>query len=316
MGKIASAKRATRCVRKLITNYELRITNFKHFLHFPILLCALCVFAGNSFAQNFESLAEQVRFGTVEIKRDALFAIRNLQSENASRIAISALTDANEIVRATAAFSVIFLPKDEAFAALVPLLNDKSELVRRETAYALGKIQNPSAINPLLQILQKDKILEVRNAAVVALGEIGDVSAINSLTSILKEKPKEKDEFLRRSAARSIGQIAQIIQIQKSQVITPQNFLPDKYKEITLAKYAILSMEFPAFRESLAVLIKILQNNKEARDTKREAAFALGAIGDESAVSVLQSNLTNEDYYLAEICREALKKISLVSISK
>ena len=295
-----------------ITNYELRITNFRRLFRCLVILCVFCAFAGNSFAQNLENLAEQIKFGTTEVKRDALFQIRNLQNENASRVAIPALTDANEIVRATAAFSVVFLPKDEAFAALAPLLNDKSELVRRETAYALGKIQNPLAINPLLQILQKDKILEVRNASVVALGEIGDVSAVDSLTKILQKKPTEKDEFLRRSAARSIGQIAQIIQIQKSQVVTPQNFLPDKYKEIELPKYTKLTEEFSVFRESVAVLIQTLQNSKELQDVKREAAFALGAIGDDAAISVLQANLGNQDYYLAEICKESLRKIQIL----
>ena len=311
MGKIASAEySATRCVRNIITNYELRITSFERLLYSLVFFCAFCVFAGNSSAQNLESLSEQIRFGTVEIKRTALSQIRNLESAEASRIAIPALTDAAEIVRATAAFSVIFLPKEEAFSVLAPQLNDKSELVRRETAYALGKVQNPSVVSSLLQILQKDKILEVRNAAVVALGEIGDVSAIDSLNKILQRKPTENDEFTRRSAARSIGQIAQIIQIQKAQVITPKNFLPEKYKEIILPEYAKLAAEFPAFRESLPVLIQILQNPKESDDTKREAAFALGAIGDQSAISILQANLNNQDYYLAEICKEALRKIN------
>ena len=275
-----------------------------------VFLCVLCAFAGNAFSQNLETLAEQIKFGTVEIKRDALFQIRNLQNENASRLAIPALTDTDEIVRATATFSVIFLPKDEAFAVLAPLLNDKSELVRRETVYALGKIQNPSAINLLIQTFQKDKISDVKNACVVALGDIGDVSAIVFLTQLLKQKPSDKNEFLRRSAARSVGQIAQIIQINKAQVVTPKDFLPDKYKEIALPKYAKLTTEFPTFRETILVLIQILQNSKETNDTKREAAFALGAIGDDVAISILQANLSNQDYYLAEICKESLRKIS------
>lgn len=279
-------------------------------LRFFGFLCALCVFAGNIFAQNLETLAEQIKFGTTEIKRDALFQIRNLQNENASRIAIPALTDTEEIVRATAVFAVSFLPKDEAFSALSPLLVDKSEIVRRETAYALGKIQNSSAIPFLIQTFQKDKISDVKNACIVALGDIGDALAIDFLTQILRQKPSDKNDFLRRSAARSIGQIAQIIQIQKSQVVTPKDFLPDKYKEVTLPKYFKLTEEFPAFRETLPLLTKILQSSKESNDTKREAAFAFGAIGDESAIAILQSNLKNQDYYLAEICKESLQKIA------
>ncbi|MBA3693251.1 MAG: hypothetical protein H0W77_07405, partial [Acidobacteria bacterium] len=34
------------------------------------------------------------------------------------------------------------------------------------------------------------------------------------------------------------------------------------------------------------------------------------AIGDQSAVPILQANLNNQDYYLAEIAKESLRKIS------
>ncbi len=275
-----------------------------------IFLCALCAFAAEVSAQNLESLADAVRSGTTEIKRDALLQIRNLQSADASRVAVPALRDSSEIVRATAAFSVIFLPKDEAAQTLLPLLSDKSELVRREAAYALGKVGNSSAVNPLIQILQKDKIPEVRNASIIALGEIGDAGAVDVLTQILQKKPKDEDEFQRRSAARSIGQIAQFIQTGETGIITPQNFLPEKFKTIEKPKYPNLLENFPVFRAAVSALIQILQNPKESQDAKREAAFALGAIGDKAAIPVLQANLNNQDYYLSEICKEALRKIS------
>ena len=254
-----------------------------------ILLCIICAFAGNVFAQpNLEALAVKIRDGKTEEKRDALLQIRNLESPEASRIALPALRDPSEIVRATAAFSVIFLPKDEAAQALSPLLQDKFELVRREAAYALGKVRNPSAVRPLVEILQKDKIAEVRNAAAIALGEIGDAGAVDALTRILQQPSSDKDEFLQRSAARSIGQIA----------------------EIKKSKDSNLTEAFPAFRAAVTALIPILQNAKAPADVKREAAFALGAIGDRSAIPVLEANLNNKDYYLAAACKEALKKIS------
>ena len=292
---------------------------------FKPLFCGLLfllVWAGNSFGQDnvftqhqIELLPYKILFqketnkGNIESKREALFQIRNLKSAEASRIAISALQDADEIIRATAAFSVIFLPSDEALQVLLPLLSDKKELVRRETAYALGNVRNPNSVNPLIQILQKDKILEVRNAAIVALGQIGEVSTVAELVKLLQKKPNDKEEFLRRSAARSIGQIAQIIQTDKVKVITPEDFLPEKYQIIEKPKYANLSETFPTFRTANDVLIQTLQNPKETDDVKREAAFALGEIGDVSAIPILQANLNAKDYYLAEISQEALNKI-------
>ena len=314
MGTGSSSERPTRRVTNSITNYELRITNFRAFLRLFVFLCVLCVLfcVKISSAQTNENLAEQIRSGNSEQKRSALFEIRNRQSEDASRIAVAALKDSDEIVRATAAFSVIYLPKDEAFSALIPNLQDKTEIVRRETAYALGKIQNSSAIAPLIQIFQKDKSIEVKNACIVALGEIGDAAAIDALTQILRQKPKDDNDFLRRSAARSIGQIAQIIQIKESYTVTPESFLPEKFKSLTVEKYQNLAAKFPQFRAAAAVLTEVLQNPKESGDARREAAFALGTIGDPTAVSILQNNLNSEDYYLAEICKESLKKLSSV----
>ena len=326
MGKSASPKRPTR--RVTISNSRFQISNFKRFARLLVFLCAFCGFAGNLFAQIEEPqinrkyadlVHKQVYFidvfqkGTVEEKRTALFEIRNLQSEIYSEFAIPALKDADEIVRATAAFSIIYLPKDEAFNTLSPNLQDKSELVRRETAYALGKIKNPNAVNLLIQIFRRDKIIEVKNACVVALGEIGDVSAIDFLTQILQQKPTDKTEFLRRSAARSLGQIAQIIQIKASYTVTPESFLPEKYKLFTLQKYRNLTAKFPRFQTSVQVITQVLQSVKESDDAKREAAFALGVIGDVSAVAILQNNLNSKDYYLAEICKESIKKLSSVN---
>ena len=329
MGTGSSAKfDPTRGVSDSIKNSKLRIKNFRAFFRLFVFLCVFCAFAGNISAQenvlterevnqvffNWQ-LEDAFRKGTVEEKRDALFKIRNLKSEFYSRFALPALRDGDEIVRATAAFSVIYLPKDKAFNALAPNLQDKSEIVRRETAYALGKIQNPSAINPLIQTVQnkKEKSTEVKNACVVALGEIGDASAVDFLTQILRQKPDESDEFLRRSAARSVGQIAQIIQIRESYTVTPESFLPENFKQFALEKYRNLALTFPQFRQAVPVLTQILQSAKETDDTKREAAFALGAIGDASALSILQSSLNSKDYYLAEICKEAIKKLSSVN---
>ena len=296
---------------KSITNYELRITLWKLYFQSAVFLCLIFIsFAGNGLAQSFESFSETIRRGTVEQKRDALFQIRNLENAEASRIAVPALNDKSEIVRATAAFSVVFLPNDEALTVLLPLLNDKKELVRREASYALGKVGSQGAINSLLRILQSDKVLDVRAASVIALGEISDASVVPELVKILQRKPKTEEEFLRRSAARSIGQIAQTIQIGSGKVNTPENFLPDELNLIAKPKYPNLIEVFPAFQTANQILIEILQNPSEADDVKRETAFALGAIGDKTAIPILRTNLDAEDYYLARISAEALRKIS------
>lgn len=319
------AKRATLGMReenrRLARTAANSLNRHCNVIHLGAMVALLCFTGGIAFGQDSKLTRQSIDGGLplvyvknriasseIEKRRDALFEIRNLRSEQASRLAIPALTDTSEIVRATAASSVTYLPANEAADLLLPLLNDKAEFVRREAAHALGKIGSSKATGPLLRILQKDKALEVRNASVVALGEIGDMSAVEALAAILNKKPKEDDEFLRRSAARAIGEIAQIIQSGKVKVLTPQNFLPDKFKELEPPKYPNLTGQFPVFRLVVTVLTKVLKNRSESGDTRREAAFSLGSIGDVSAVSVLRSNLDGPDPYLSEISKEALLK--------
>jgi HEAT repeat protein len=276
-------------------------------------LCAIfLLFAVSAAAQtDLSGLRENLDRGDTEAKREALFQIRNLRSAQASRIALPALKDSNEIVRATAAGSVVFLPPNEAALALLPMLADKAEMVRREAAYALGEAGDPSALTALITLLQRDKIIEVKGAAAIALGKIGDAGAIEPLDRILQDKPDEEREFLRRSAARSIGQIAQFIQTGHIDQLTPQNFLAEKFKRFDKPKYPKLATQFPAFGPVLPMLIKVLQNKNESDDTRRGAAYALGTIGDSSALPALQTGLNSTDPYLAEICKEAIARIRL-----
>ena len=278
-------------------------------------LCAIfLLFAVSAFAQtDLTSLREKLDRGDIEAKREALFQIRNLRSAETSRLALPALKDSSEIVRATAAGSVVFLPPNEAAQALLPLLTDKSEMVRREAAYALGEAGDPSAVTALITLLQRDKIIEVKGAAAIALGKVGDAGAVEPLNRILQDKPNEDREFLRRSAARSIGQIAQFIQTGRIDQLIPQNFLPEKFKRFDPPKYPKLAAQFPALGPAIQVLIKVLQNKNESDDTRRGAAYALGAIGDGSALPALQTGLNSSDPYLAEICKEAIARIRLAS---
>ena len=72
----------------------------------------------------------------------------------------------------------------------------------------------------------------MRTAAAAALGRVGDPAAVPALVELLKKAPSEDSELLRRAAARSIGQIAQIMRSGKVRVVTPQNFLPEKFKDV------------------------------------------------------------------------------------
>ncbi|MEP7211429.1 MAG: HEAT repeat domain-containing protein [Acidobacteriota bacterium] len=280
-------------------------------LTFIGLIMATLLLALTASAQ-LEPLVQTLEHGDAEQRRSALASIRNLRSESASRIAIPSLRDSNVLVRATAASSVIFLPPSEAASVLIPMLGDRDEFVRREAAFALGEVGDASAVAPLLALLGREKAIEVRSAAVIGLGGTGDASTIGPLLSVLAKKPVEDDEFLRRSAARAIGRIAQFVRTGTRDVVTPQNFLPDRFKDLK-TPVTFSSTQNSVFQPAIAQLLKVLNSLKESEDTRREAAFALGAIGDASALPDLRSKIRAADIYMSEIAKEAVLKIEAAS---
>lgn len=232
--------------------------------------------------RRIEIQVQKLQSADVETRRDVIYQLGLLQNAAASQAAAVGLRDSAEIVRATAAKAVIFQASEDAARLLLPLLNDKSELVRRESAFALGRTFAKSATEYLIRSLQTDKLSSVRAAAAIALGQIADERAIVPLTQVLLA-PKIKqnqvlDDFVRRSAARSLGQIRH--------------------------------------QKAVPALISALRDQTNADDVRREAARALGLIADKSAVPVLQENLNAEDYYLAQISADALRVIENSEKSK
>lgn len=221
---------------------------------------------------------ERLKSSDKEVRRDAIHQLQILKNAVAARAAIAALKDESEIVRASAAKTFAILPDEEAAAALNTVLaKDKSEFVRREAAFALGKAHSKTAVPNLIKALQQDKFLSVRAAAAIALGQIGDARAVAPLSQVLlaplskKKKRLTEDEFVRRSAARALGQLR--------------------------------------FKGGVPALIAVLQNTANPDDMRREAAFALGIIADKTAVTVLTENLKARDYLLAETAKNALQRI-------
>ncbi|MEP6719430.1 MAG: HEAT repeat domain-containing protein [bacterium] len=218
-----------------------------------------------------------------EERRDAVTRLGSMHHPAASRAALYALHDSVGIVRATAAAAIHSLPPGERAEYLIPLLADKDEFVRREVAFALGTTHNQNAVAPLVERLNSDKKDSVRGAAAVALGELKDASATLGLAQVLspgfagtasgsnKKAKKEKDLFLLRAVARSLGQIGSSV--------------------------------------GLPALVAALLDEKTSDDVRRESADALGLIGDAAAIPPLRSVLNARDPYLGEAAQEAIRKI-------
>jgi HEAT repeat protein len=220
-----------------------------------------------------------------EERRDAVMRLGAMKRPESSRVASSALRDSSAIVRATTVRAVLSLTSEEAAALLLPLLQDKDEFVRQETAYALGETHSRSATPALIALLGKEKKDGVRGAIVVAFGQIGDEAAVISLAELLgrrvpasgiinrvRRSKKDENEFIRRAAAHSLGQIRS--------------------------------------RAAVPALAALVLDEGAPDDVRREAANSLGLIGDPAAVPALRAVLRARDPYLSQIASEALMKIA------
>ncbi len=220
--------------------------------------------------------------GETEERRDALAQLGAMHHPDASRIALAGLSDAEPVVRATAAKAILSLPAEQVVTALVPLLDDRDEFVRTEAAYALGRVRSRSSVTSLIAALT-DKKDGVRAAAAIALGEIADESAVIPLVQVVSAEPlrlegkkgrssRERNQFVRRAAAMALGQI-------RSRVAVP-------------------------------ALIRVLGDRELDSDVKREAARSLGLIGDPVAAPPLRAALTEADPHLAQAAALALERIA------
>src|SRR6266850_7940392 len=228
--------------------------------------------------RELERQRRRLKSEDIEERRDALMRLGNLKRPDASRVAAAGLTDVAPIVRATATHAILSLPQADAATLLIPLLQDKSEFVRREAAYALGETRSRAAVAPLEAVMLNDKETSVRGAAAVALGEIGDESAVPALARVLAGQPEKKKKakaesngFVMRAAARSLGQIKG--------------------------------------RAGVDVLIAALANEANDNDVRREAATALGLIGDPAAGPALKEAFASIDPYLSEAAYAALRRL-------
>jgi len=255
-----------------------------------VAVALLSAAAANTFAQGgnrmtpvqqeIERQRQRLTSSEVEERRDALMRLGSFKRPDSSRAAVAGLNDPAPVVRVAAAHAIMSLPPQEAVALLTPLLQDKLEFVRRETAYALGETRSRSAVEPLANVLLSDKEAGVRGAAAVALGQIGDETAVPALVQALggpRPPPKKKkskapeNEFVLRAAARSLGQIRS--------------------------------------RAAVDILIAALGNQEYPSDVRREAAIALGLIGDAAAVPSLRAAFSSDDPYLSAAAREALRRL-------
>lgn len=227
------------------------------------------------------------------------------------------------------------------------LMSDDEE-ARLDAVIRLGALGRRDAAQVAAAGLD-DKSIRVRAAAVNAIGRLSQVD----LTVNLLKAFADKNEFVRGQAAYAAGdtrgnqiietRLMEILRTDDSAavcgaavvalgVLKSETSVPDlvellDYKQQSkglfrrsskrrrirenefVRREAAVALGLIGDRRAVPVLIAQLNGERTPDDVRREAARALGLIGDVSARAALQGALTARDVYLAEIAFDALRRL-------
>jgi len=185
---------------------------------------------------------------------------------------IALLDDPDPQLRGDAFRDLGYLGDARAVAALLPVLEEGSYEDRVHAARALGVIGDPRAAEPLMAAMNS-KRSPVREAAARALASLGDRRAGEALIPGLTDRAEE----VRKAAARACGEL------RVQQAAAPLRALLQDAHVRQTAVWALGGIKDPA-------AVPLLAEWVDQGDWLfcREVALALGRIGDEHAVWLLQ----------------------------
>jgi len=265
--------------------------------------------------KNVEGLLKSL--DNIEYRSDAKDALIRV-GEPAVEPLIGMLNDDERDLRILAIESLGEIGDERAVEPLIEALNDEEWQMRKLIAQALGDLGDKKAVEPLIDVLLNDYYEGVRVAAAESLGEIGDERAIDSLIEALYDV----DPDVRDQAEEALVQIGDPVvkaitdllmegNTHKSYAIVLDRlgWVPGTSEVAVYYWTAKGDLGQTAELGSIAIesLIEALKNGLPSE--RKEAAIALGNIGDKKAVEPLIESLGDEDLFVREAAAESLGKI-------
>ena len=141
-----------------------------------------------------------------EARLEAVRALGEINEPKAIEYLLQAANDPDMRIRIKAIDTLGNAHAKEATGLLIQqlFLRGTDLPTKQRILAALGKIGDPRATGPILDILSRDIDPAVRGNAIFALGEIGDRAALSALESLAKDGP---DDVLRRLAVEAARKI-------------------------------------------------------------------------------------------------------------
>jgi HEAT repeat protein len=174
----------------------------------------------------------------------------------------------------------------------------------------LGLLGNAQAMQPLMTLLN-DRTLNyrLRLEAAEALGRLGDHQAIDSLLSIARDD-KEPSLYLRESAVKALGMLGDIRALDPLlELFEAKRGVKQKFAFVM--EQLVSAIHHLATPHDQKVLASLQTALRDASPTLRLSAVeAIGDLGDEHHVPMLQERLFDDNTDVAHAALSAIYKLS------
>jgi len=191
------------------------------------------------------------------------------------------------------------LDGEGAASALASALNDRSPRVRAAAVAGLAHRGEEGSVSLLAERVTKDKDAFVRKVAAHSLAKFQGGARTAALIAALQDKKAE----VRGAAAVALADHPDSLAVPSlARALTET----DAFVRAHAAR--ALGVNGSAAVQAVPALIKLLTSDED-NEAKRQAATALGLIGDRSALEALQRARRDKDPYLAQAALDAISAI-------
>jgi HEAT repeat protein len=175
-----------------------------------------------SKSSNLDGVERSLKSDDPNERLKGLNDLTSLEDENSVDILLQALGDPDMRVRAKAIDTCADLRANAAVPVLIQQLfmAETSEPVKRRLLAALGKIGDPSAAKPIMDLLDQDLDPATRGTAIFALGDLGVADSLELLDGIAEH---EDDRTIRRLASQAATKVRYAQTVRASEANQPLN---------------------------------------------------------------------------------------------
>ncbi len=195
----------------------------------------------------------------------------------------------------------------EALPALIEALNDNRWYVIRNAIVILGRIRDPRAAAHIRPFLGH-KDLRVRREVVHALARMGGIIAVKSLLQLVEARDKELclQAFLSLGIMKDPSAVPALVKFLQT-----RDFL---MKQVELKKGAIKALGAIGSPEAAPCLEHLLKKQRlwqrnRYNSLRSCAALALGQIGSQSSVAILEAATGDHSRKVVRAANQALRMI-------